>query len=101
VQSVSSLIIGYTRSGKAIYDRHDHEKHGNYTYFDIEDAAYFHAEQKEKLEDELKMKKPQLGSSEYLLIKERIKYHYKQFGEFFNKAKNLQKAQKSRPAPKK
>lgn len=56
--SKGGKVIGHTKSGKPIYDKHDHPEHASYTKQDHRDAARLHT----KLSDEADAKAGILGS---------------------------------------
>lgn len=79
-------IIGYTRSGKPIYDSHDHESHSSFTKEDHNDAANLHKEKvkyhREKLDDLSKkyqnMSVDDMFSSDHGVDIQHEKHHLKQ-----------------------
>ncbi len=50
-------VIGHTKSGKPIYDSHDHSSHKNFTKQDHKDAADIHHKLSEKTKNKKESKK--------------------------------------------
>lgn len=48
--SKGGKIIGHTKSGKPIYENHDHPEHASFTSEDHRDAAYAHGDKADKEE---------------------------------------------------
>jgi hypothetical protein len=67
-------VIGHTRSGKAIYENHNHEGHKNFTHEDHNDASNAHS----KIIDKMKGNDPKMD------------YHSKQVKEHYDKSINKQ-----------
>ncbi len=87
--SRNDRIIGFTHSGKPVYESHDHPEHETFDEYECEHAALLHSTEHLKFKTEAE--KHRRDTTQYKTAYDGANHHYKQFGSFLNRARVIKK----------